>query len=85
MIAVLIPTFGRADRLARVAANITENTETDHRVVFAVEAEDVESIAAAAELDVDVVVNEGRPNYSGRSRRRTGPLRPSTCSPAPTT
>lgn len=65
MIAVLIPTFGRADRLARVAANITENTETDHRVVFAVEAEDVESIAAAAELDVDVVVNEGRPNYSG--------------------
>ena len=65
MIAVLVPTFGRADRLARVAANITENTETDHRVVFAVEAEDVESIAAAAELDVDVVVNEGRPNYSG--------------------
>ena len=38
MIAVLVPTFGRADRLARVAANITENTETDHRVVFAVEA-----------------------------------------------
>lgn len=65
MIAVLVPTFGRADRLARVAANIAENTETEHRVVFAVEAEDVASIAAAAELDVDVVVNEGRPNYSG--------------------
>jgi hypothetical protein len=65
VIAVLVPTFGRADRLARVAANIAENTETEHRVVFAVEAEDVASIAAAAELDVDVVVNEGRPNYSG--------------------
>lgn len=65
MIAVIIPTYGRADRLARVAANIAENTETDHRVVFAVEVDDTASIDVAAELDVDVVVNERKANYSG--------------------
>ena len=62
MIAVIIPTYGRADRLARVAANIAENTETDHRVVFAVEVDDTASIDVAAELDVDVVVNERKAN-----------------------
>lgn len=65
MIAVIIPTYGRADRLARVAANIAENTETAHRVVFAVEVDDTASIDVAAELDVDVVVNERKANYSG--------------------
>jgi len=65
VIAVLIPTYGRADRLARVAANIADATETGHRVVFAVEADDTASIDVASGLDVDVVVNEGRPNYSG--------------------
>ena len=85
MIAVIIPTYGRADRLARVAANIAENTETDHRVVFAVEADDTASIDVAAGLDVDVVVNELRRTTRAPSPPPTWRRRPSMCSPAPTT
>lgn len=65
MIAVLVPTYGRPDRLADVAANIASSTETEHRVVFAVERDDTDSIAAAEHLDADLVINVHRPNYSG--------------------
>ena len=54
MIAVLVPTYGRPDRLADVAANIASSTETEHRVVFAVERDDTDSIAAAEHLDADL-------------------------------
>lgn len=65
MIAVIIPTYRRADRLARVAANIAANTAVDHRVVFAVEADDTDTIVAAENLDVDVVINDRAGNYAG--------------------
>lgn len=65
MIAVLVPTFRRADRLARVVDDIHAGTESEHRVVFAVEVDDEESIAAAEGLDAALVVNERRANYAG--------------------
>lgn len=65
-IAVLIPTFGRPDRLRRVAENVHAATTVDHRLVFIVEDDDVESYQAAVrETDSLVVVNEHRANYSG--------------------
>ena len=65
MIAVLIPTYGRARRLARVCADVHAGTEVEHRVVFAVEPDDRASIDAASELDCTVVLNEGAANYAG--------------------
>jgi len=65
VIAVLIPSYGRADRLARVAENVHSATESDHELVFALEASDQASIDAATDLDCTVVVNELAPNYSG--------------------
>lgn len=65
MIAVLIPTYGRAHRLADVAANVAENTVTPHRVVFAVEASDTASIEAAKDLDAAVVINTYAASYAG--------------------
>lgn len=43
MIDVLVPTIGRAVRLATVAANIHAATEAEHRVVFIVEEHDARS------------------------------------------
>jgi glycosyltransferase involved in cell wall biosynthesis len=65
VIAVLIPTFGRASRLADVVQNAHDNTAGDHVVVLAVESEDHETISVARGLDCQLVINERRPNYSG--------------------
>lgn len=71
MIDVLIPTFGRADRLAAVAANIHDATEVEHRVVFITEDEDKASCAAVADLAIASDgathghINEHEPNYAG--------------------
>lgn len=65
MIAVIIPTFGRANRVERIVANVTDATETPHRVVFAVEADDRATIEACDRVGADFVVNECSRNYSG--------------------
>lgn len=59
---ILIPTYGRADRLAAVAANIHDATEVDHRVVFIIEDVDLK---ATRHLGLDVIVNDHEPNYAG--------------------
>lgn len=59
---VLIPTYGRADRLASVAANIHDATEVEHRVVFIIEDADLE---ATRHITDTVIVNEHAPNYAG--------------------
>lgn len=59
---ILIPTYGRADRLAAVAANIHDATEVDHRVVFIIEDVDLE---ATRHLTDTVIVNQYAPNYAG--------------------
>ena len=46
MISILIPTVGRPDRLAGLAANIHDTTVAEHEIVFIVEEDDQASIAA---------------------------------------
>ena len=65
MIAVVIPTYGRPDRLQRVADDIEANTSSPHVIVFAVEGDDTDTIAAAEAIGHIVVINESRANYSG--------------------
>lgn len=62
---ILIPTIGRADRLAAVAANIHDATEAEHRVVFIVEEHDGASFDAASATGDTVLTNEHARNYAG--------------------
>lgn len=70
MISILVPTFGRPDRLRSVATNALDNTDTDCEVVFIVEADDDDTMVAAFALDdefpeVRCVVNDRTHNYAG--------------------
>lgn len=68
MIDILIPTIGRADRLAAVAANIHDATEVEHRVVFILEEDDAASFVASWRAGLragDFITNEHEPNYAG--------------------
>lgn len=65
VIDVLVPTFGRAERLGKVAANIRAATTVEHRVVFVVESDDPDSVAAADEHGDATVINTRARNYSG--------------------
>lgn len=65
MIDVLIPTYGRADRLAEVVENVHLTTHEGHRVTFIVEADDKDSRAAAEATDARVLVNVRSRNYAG--------------------
>lgn len=62
---IIIPTYGRAGKLAALAENIDDATVTPHRILFAVEAEDTDSIAAVKALGLEPVINEGQANYAG--------------------
>lgn len=62
MIDILIPTYGRADRLDRVAANAHQATTVPHQVVFIIEDADLE---ATRHLTDPVIVNEHARNYAG--------------------
>lgn len=64
-IGVIVPTHGRASRLSLVADNIHTATEVEHEIVFAVEADDLDSIEAATEVGATVVVNGRSRNYAG--------------------
>ena len=76
---ILIPTYGRADRLASVAANIHDATEVEHRVVFIIEDGDPASFLAAEKTGdrTIVLINESERNYAGACQ--TG----YECTPAP--
>lgn len=70
-IAVLIPTFGRPDRLRRVVENVQAATAVPHETVFVIEEHDTATKSALDELP-DVVpsgwtalVNSRKANYSG--------------------
>ena len=66
MIDILIPTVGRADRLAQVAANIHDATEVEHRVVFILEEDDHDSWKAyLTESGTIRIPNAHEPNYAG--------------------
>ena len=65
MIDILIPTYGRADRIAAVYANIEENTSAEHRVLFIVEGDDHASIDAVLALGLHPVENQRCRTYAG--------------------
>jgi len=65
MIDILIPTYGRAGKLAGVADNIFDNTCVPCSVTFIIEADDEASDEACRLLPVRVVVNSRSRNYSG--------------------
>lgn len=70
-IGVVIPTFGRADRLLAVARNAHAGTLSNHAIIFVVEADDRPSIEAAEEASralfpyVQVLINGRARNYAG--------------------
>jgi hypothetical protein len=58
VIAVIVPTLDRADRLAALVANIREVTTAEHRIYLVMERDDRASIAAAASLETIDVIGE---------------------------
>ncbi len=67
---IIIPTFGRADRLRAVADNIHEATPVDHVVTFVAETDDAASVDTVEALEtvddqVRLVVNSRAHNYAG--------------------
>lgn len=63
--AILIPTYGRADKLAHVVADVHENTPELHHVYVIAESDDTATIEAAEKLDCTLIVNERSPSYAG--------------------
>lgn len=65
-VAILIPTFGRADRLFNVHLNAVQSTAIDIGVYFIVEKEDQKSIDALSSLDYScTIINKRKPSYAG--------------------
>lgn len=58
MIAVLVPTINRAEKLAGLVENIHGVTAADHRIYLVMERDDRDSLDAAARLDVESIVGE---------------------------
>lgn len=63
-IGIYVPSFGRAKKLREVAEHIRANTEVPHRIVFACEQSDQESIDEARRWGDLTVVNHDEPSYS---------------------
>lgn len=64
MIDILIPTIGRAHRIGRIAANITDAT-TEPNVVFITETHDTATIGAIETAGYIPIINTHTPNYAG--------------------
>lgn len=65
MIDIIIPTYKRAHRLASVIDNIHENTTVEHRILFVVEPEDLDSIHAVLGAGERVMISEIPGNHTG--------------------
>ena len=71
MIDILIPTVGRADKLAALAANITECTTVAHNIVFIHEPDDTATASTVARMmgeqpTVRRVINDQTARYRER-------------------
>jgi glycosyltransferase involved in cell wall biosynthesis len=64
-ISVIVPSYGRPERLAAVVANIREATACDHEVLIVAEPEDRATRDAAEGLDAAVILNCRTANYAG--------------------
>lgn len=66
VISIIVPTFGRAERLNRVAANIHQATSTEHEILIVAERTDEGTVfAACREPGVIPVINTRSRNYAG--------------------
>ena len=65
MISVLVPTLGRAGKLAAVSADIHGATVTDHEVIFIAEPGDTVTHEAVAQLPDRLHINTHRACYTG--------------------
>lgn len=67
MIAVLVPTLGRPQNIARVAENLDASLERvdDAQLLFVVEAHDAETMAAIDAAQRRYIVNTRSPSYAG--------------------
>lgn len=65
MIEVLIPTFGRADRLSSVWDNVRWGSHTDPKITFIAEYEDCASIEVLKGSGLPYILNTGPRNYAG--------------------
>lgn len=64
-VAVLIPTYGRAHRIAQVTTNVLESTEHAN-VYFICEADDEATIEAVTfTVGANLIINERKRNYAG--------------------
>lgn len=65
MLDILIPTYGRADRLERIVTNVAAATSVEYTLTFAVEVDDTATLEKLDELGVARVTNKGPRSYAG--------------------
>ena len=65
MIEILIPTYGRADRIADISANVHAATASEHRLWFILENDDTPSWNAAAKAEGRLIPNTRSRSYAG--------------------
>jgi glycosyltransferase involved in cell wall biosynthesis len=61
---VLIPTFGRPDKLQQIADNLKETTSGEYELYWCVEPFDKDTIKAAKKTGAKVILNTDEPRYS---------------------
>lgn len=64
MIDIIVPTWGRPHRISTVSAQIHAATVVDHRILWVIEDDDVESMASVPSGDWRIVNRRSR-NYAG--------------------
>jgi glycosyltransferase involved in cell wall biosynthesis len=66
MISILVPTYGRAERLKAVFENMEDTTVTPHEVIWVLEDDDEDSRKACAELQPSLtLINQRKRFYGG--------------------
>lgn len=64
MLGILIPSYGRPNKLQVVADNLKANTKNEYKLYWGLETFDKESIKAAKKTGWPIIYNDGDPKYS---------------------
>ncbi len=65
MLDILIPTYGRAHKIARIVSNVKETTPIPYKLWFCIEADDQYTWDAVNDHGLTPIVNNHTRNYSG--------------------
>ena len=65
MIDILIPTYGRSDRIPGIVDNVLSTTTAEFLLHFCVEADDTASIEAVAACGLTPIINRRARTYCG--------------------